>query len=379
MKILITNFHRGDGGGHTTYITALVMAFKEKHDITVIAPKTSRLYQTLSVFAGVRVIAHDFKGALLKTLGDVVSFRALLRRENFDVVHVNGSVDHRLCFLAAVTLGSRRPAIVFTKHNDKEMNSLGVWIRARFGTTKVICVCDNSKRKLGKSPFSQCDITRIYNGVDVDRFSPPSADEVERNRAHWIGSTHSGKLVIGSNAGTAEYKRWMDMVEAVAMLPHNLRRQVVVMVAGLLPPKSDLAKVHQLGMGQNVVFTGLLQDVYPFITTLDIGFVLSSGVETISFACREMMSTGVPVIVSNSGGLAENVEHGVDGWIVPVKSPEAVSSILKRVLMNRYSLIPMRLAARHRAVSSFSLRDFVSNTESVYLDARNAALNAAGN
>ena len=112
---------------------------------------------------------------------------------------------------------------------------------------------------------------------------------------------------------------------------------------------------------------------------LDIGFVLSSGVETISFACREMMSTGVPVIVSNSGGLAENVEHGVDGWIVPVKSPEAVSSILKRVLMNRYSLIPMRLAARHRAVSSFSLRDFVSNTESVYLDARNAALNAAGN
>ncbi|HCP77839.1 MAG TPA: glycosyltransferase family 1 protein, partial [Pusillimonas sp.] len=350
MKILITNFHQGDGGGHTTYITALVMAFKEKHDITVIAPKTSRLYQTLSVFAGVRVIAHDFKGALLKTLGDVVSFRALLRKENFDVVHVNGSVDHRLCFLAAVNLGSRRPAIVFTQHNDKDMNRLGVWVRARFGTTKVICVCDKSKRKLEKSPFSQLDITRIYNGVDVDRFSPPTLDEVERNRAHWIGSTHSGKLVIGSNAGTAEYKRWMDMVKAVTMLPQDLRSQCVVMVAGLPPPKSMLAKVHQLGMGQNVVFTGLLQDVYPFITTLDIGFVLSSGVETISFACREMMSTGVPVIVSEFSGLVENVEHGVDGWIVPIKSPEAVASILKHVLLNRNSLIPMRSAARDRAV-----------------------------
>ena len=379
MKILITNFHQGDGGGHTTYITALVMAFKEKHDITVIAPKTSRLYQTLSVFAGVRVIAHDFKGALLKTSGDVVSFRALLRKENFDVVHVNGSVDHRLCFLAAVNLGSRRPAIVFTQHNDKDMNRLGVWVRARFGTTKVICVCDKSKRKLEKSPFSQLDITRIYNGVDVDRFSPPTLDEVERNRAHWIGSTHSGKLVIGSNAGTAEYKRWMDMVKAVTMLPQDLRSQCVVMVAGLPPPKSMLAKVHQLGMGQNVVFTGLLQDVYPFITTLDIGFVLSSGVETISFACREMMSTGVPVIVSEFSGLVENVEHGVDGWIVPIKSPEAVASILKHVLLNRNSLIPMRSAARDRAVSSFSLGDFLSSTESVYLDARNAKLNVAGN
>lgn len=379
MKVLITNFHQGDGGGHTTYITALVMAFKEKHDITVIAPKTSRLYQTLSVFAGVRVIAHDFKGALLKTLGDVVSFRALLRKENFDVVHVNGSVDHRLCFLAAVNLGSRRPAIVFTQHNDKDMNRLGVWVRARFGTTKVICVCDKSKRKLEKSPFSQLDITRIYNGVDVDRFSPPTLDEVERNRAHWIGSTHSGKLVIGSNAGTAEYKRWMDMVKAVTMLPQDLRSQCVVMVAGLPPPKSMLAKVHQLGMGQNVVFTGLLQDVYPFITTLDIGFVLSSGVETISFACREMMSTGVPVIVSEFSGLVENVEHGVDGWIVPIKSPEAVASILKHVLLNRNSLIPMRSAARDRAVSSFSLGDFLSSTESVYLDARNAKLNVAGN
>lgn len=213
----------------------------------------------------------------------------------------------------------------------------------------------------------------------MDRFSPPTLDEVERNRAHWIGSTHSGKLVIGSNAGTAEYKRWMDMVKAVTMLPQNLRSQCVVMVAGLPPPKSKLAKVHQLGMGQNVVFTGLLQDVYPFITTLDIGFVLSSGVETISFACREMMSTGVPVIVSEFSGLVENVEHGVDGWIVPIKSPEAVASILKHVLLNRNRLIPMRSAARDRAVSSFSLGDFLSSTESVYLDARNAKLNVAGN
>ena len=42
MKILYTNFHAGNGGGHVTYIINLAKALSKDHQITVAAPATSR-------------------------------------------------------------------------------------------------------------------------------------------------------------------------------------------------------------------------------------------------------------------------------------------------------------------------------------------------
>lgn len=372
MKILYTNFHRADGGGHTTYILSLVRALKETHEIVVCAPFTSRLNQTLLSLPGVRVVDHDFRGGLLKCICDAPRFRTFLRREKFDIVHVNGSADHRLCMLAVAGMGANRPAIVYTQHNDRDVNRLGTLIRARFGTTRVICVCDHSRLKLEKSPFSQCGLATIHNGVDVNRFFPPSAFDIALHRTRWVAPNYSNRLVIGSNAGTSDYKRWIDMVEAVALLPKPLRDQVVILIAGAPPSERQLSKVRELGMVDCVVFAGLLEDVRPFIATLDIGFVLSSEIETISFACREMMAMGVPVIVSDAGGLAENIRHSRDGWIIPARSPKAVTQIIEKVLANRCSLIPMRRAARERAVSEFSLASFAARTQDVYTGAKAA-------
>ena len=85
-------------------------------------------------------------------------------------------------------------------------------------------------------------------------------------------------------------------------------------------------------MQDRVIFVGLLDDVRPFLAALDLGFVLSSRVETISFACREMMAMGLPVVVTDVAGLPENVEDGVDGWIVPACAPAAVSEVLREAL-----------------------------------------------
>jgi len=371
MKILYTNFHRGDGGGHTTYILSLVMALKETHGIVVAAPLTSRLHQTLLSFPDVRVIDHDFRGGLLKCVRDAHRFRAFLRSEKFDIVHVNGSADHRLCMLALGGMSADRPAIVYTQHNDRDVNRLGTLIRARFGTTRVICVCAHSRRKLEHSPFSRCGLTTVYNGVDVDRFSPPPASDVRHYRRRWIEPRRSGCLVVGSNAGTADYKRWLDMVEGVALLPKHLRHQIMILIAGVPPSEDQVSNVEQLGMMDHVIFVGLLDDVRPFIAALDVGFVLSSEVETISFACREMMAMGVPVIVSDSGGLTENVEPYVDGWVVPACNPLSVSLAIAGILANRQCLIPMRNAAREKATSEFSLAQFVGGTREVYLAAKN--------
>ncbi|MGB3433253.1 glycosyltransferase [Achromobacter sp.] len=369
MRILYTNFHRGDGGGHTTYVLSLAGALRNAHDIVVAAPSESRLFKAASAMPGVRAEALDFRGGMLAALPNARRLRRLLVQERFDVAHVNGSADHRVCMLAGLGLGADSPAVVYTQHNDRPANSFGAMLRARLATDRVICVCEHTRRKLAGSAFGRCGLRTVRNGVDVERFRPQAAEASVAARRRWLPEAQSGRLVVGSNAGTADYKRWLDMVEAVSLLPAGLRERIVVMIAGEFPGELQRRRVRELGMEDQVIFAGLLDDVRSFVAALDVGFVLSSEMETISFACREMMAMGVPVIVSNAGGLAENVHAGLDGWVVPARAPEAVAGVLREILAQPHLLGPMGRAAREKALRDFALSRFVADTHAVYVEA----------
>ncbi|MGE8637546.1 MAG: glycosyltransferase [Achromobacter sp.] len=370
MKILYTNFHQGDGGGHTTYVMSLARMLRQRAQVTVAAPRSSRLLAEADALPGVQSIDLEFKGRPFQQLSALRRLRALLRKEQFDVIHVNGSADHRLCMLATMGMGAKRPFIVYTQHTDRTANSLGVRMRAKWGTNRVICVCGHTFRRMKDSVFRDEDLRVVHNGVDTAQFRPASAQDSAQARAALLPAAMRRRLVIGSNAGTASYKNWLDMVTAVSLLPDYLRDQVVIMIAGKEPDDEQRQRVNDLGMADQVVFTGLLEDVGPFLAALDVGFVLSSRLETISFACREMMASGKPVIVSKIGGLTENVTDGRNGWVVPPGSVSSVVKIVSEILKNRDLVAQMGTDARNTAQREFSLAQFVGRTEEVYLERR---------
>lgn len=370
MKILYTNFHQGDGGGHTTYVMSLARMLRQRAQITVAAPRSSRLLAEADALPGVQSIDLEFKGRPFQQLSALRRLRALLRKEHFDVIHVNGSADHRLCMLATMGMGAKRPFIVYTQHTDRTANSLGVRMRAKWGTNRVICVCGHTFRRMKDSVFRNEDLRVVHNGVDTAQFRPASAQDAAQARVALLPAALQRRLVIGSNAGTASYKNWLDMVTAVSLLPDYLRDQVVIMIAGKEPDDEQRQRVTDLGMADQVVFTGLLEDVGPFLAALDVGFVLSSRLETISFACREMMASGKPVIVSKIGGLTENVTDGRNGWVVPPGSVSSVVKVVSEILKNRDVVAQMGIDARNTAKREFSLAQFVGRTEEVYLERR---------
>lgn len=368
MKILYTNFHQGDGGGHTTYVVSLARMLSERAVVTVAAPAGSRLLDEAADLPGVRTVALPFKGSPGQQWLALRQLRALLRAEAFDVIHVNGSADHRLCMLAVAGMGARRPFMVYTQHNSRQSRSLGTRLRARLATDRVICVSGDTFERMGRSAFRREDLRMVRNGVDTQRYRPARQQEAAQAREQLLPPALRDRLIIGSHAGTAAYKNWLDMVEAVASLPQGLRGQVAVLIAGKPPLADELQRVEALGMSGAVVFTGLLQDVRPLLAAIDVGFVLSSRLETISFACREMMAAGKPVIVSDTGGLAENVMEGSSGWVVPAGSVARVAETLTEILENRILLDWMADAARRKAVRDFSLETFVRETERIYVE-----------
>ncbi|MEI6002774.1 glycosyltransferase [Paraburkholderia bengalensis] len=364
MRILYTNFHRHHGGGHDTYLLCLIAALAHEHAITVAVPGSSRLYGLASKIPGVQVASIDYSTRGGKWWHKFSQLRRLICRGNFDVVHVNGSADHRLVMLAT-SAARKRPRIVFTKHNDYSARSAGNLLRAWLATDHVIAVSDFVASNLVRSPYRRRQITTIRHGIDHDRFAPTSRDDVGAIRARYFGAAHRGKVVLGSTAGTSYEKGWLDLLTAISHLPSPERNSFLVIIAGSMPTEDLRLRVEKMGLTTQVVFTGLLDDVRPVLSASDVAFVLSHR-ETLSYACREAMAMGLPVLISQSGGLPENVKEGVDGWIVPVRDPHAIAAVLKRILRDPAGVGVMGCAARVKSQSEFGLTPFVAATLAVY-------------
>jgi glycosyltransferase involved in cell wall biosynthesis len=299
----------------------------------------------------------------------VRQLRRLVREGGFDLVHVNGSSDHRLVILATAGMGKKKPRIVFTKHNDIAISRFGAALRARVGTDHVIGVCDFVRDNLDASAYGRCGLSTIANGVDVQHFQPAAAHDRPALLRRWIDRPlPADALVIGSNAGTDNYKGWIDMVAAVARLPAVQRNRVQILLAGAMPGAEAMRRVAAFGMRDQVSFVGQLDDVRPFISALDLGFVLSYRIETISFACREMMAMARPVMVSRHGGLPENIDEGVDGWVVRERDISAIAARVGEVLAQPAQLRDMGQAARRKSLRRFGLDRFVAQTDMVYHD-----------
>ena len=77
MKILYTNFHQGDGGGHTTYVMSLARMLRQRAHITVAAPRGSRLLAEAHALPGVHSIDLEFKGRPFQQLSALRRLRTL--------------------------------------------------------------------------------------------------------------------------------------------------------------------------------------------------------------------------------------------------------------------------------------------------------------
>ena len=367
MNILYTNFHARNGGGHVTYILNLLSGLVRDHSVTVATPRSSRLYRLATAIPGVKVIDMSYSTRPSSWLAPRARLRSLMREGRFDLVHANGSADHKQVMLALLGM-RRRPAVVLTKHNDHAVQSMGHGLRARFATDRVIAVSDFIRDILLRSPYRRCGVVTVRHGIDVEYFAPVDAAHRLALRDETIGLGLRHKIVFGSSAGSDFDKGWLDLVEGVSLLSGAERQRFHIVVIGDPPGAEKVARVAQLGMTDSVSFPGLIDDVRPMLAACDAGFVLSYR-EALSFACRELMALGLPVLVTRVGGLPENLEDGVEGWIVPMKNPRAIADVLKRVAADPSVLIRMGAAARARATHEFNLPLFVRRTLEVYQSA----------
>ncbi|MHB8415973.1 MAG: glycosyltransferase family 4 protein [Acidiferrobacteraceae bacterium] len=369
MRILYTNFHPSLGGGHTTYVLNLFKHLRDRHEVQVAAPSTSTLNQLARRVDPDSVLDLDYPGKLKELPAILLNwFRLcrLLRHGCYDIVHVNGSPDHRLVAQACRTL-SRKPAIIYTKHNSLPLSTN--WFsrrRYRHHTDHIILVCDRQAGMFEKIGVPPSTMSVIGNGVDTSHFAV--WPNVQRDEVRQRLGLSADDLVLISTAGTDLHKGWPTMVEAVSRVKDS---RIKIIICGATPSKEVQARhVDAHHMQGQVIFSGFVEDVRPLVAAADAGFVLSRAIETISFACREMMAMAKPVLVSNYACLPDNIIPGKTGWVVAVGDVSAVAALVDRMRTSRNDMAAMGEAARRQVAMDFTMERFVIRTEQVYLATR---------
>jgi L-malate glycosyltransferase len=371
VRLLITNFHSGDSGGHRTYVETLATRLSPRYERFVACPDTSDVYANLAraEFPG-RLIAEPFPAKpreIISALQAIARFKRLLHETQPALIHVNGSPDHRIAMFATLgTTRTTRPRIVLTKHNTLPVKTgLVRRMRARAFTDHVIAVGPSAAGVIKDSPYGTLPLTVVPNGIDLSVFRP--ANDSERAHARTNYDIPPDAIALVSVAGTGYHKGWWVLTQALQTLPRELRNRFRMLVAGMPLEAASIARECGTLAAEGVVrFVGKLDRVVNLVHCADLGFVLSYGVETISFACREMMACGLPVLVTDYADLPGNVTDGVEGWIVGVRDVGQVSTWLHTVAQGRFDLQAMGRAARLRAQREFGVEAMIAATEAVY-------------
>ena len=166
----------------------------------------------------------------------------------------------------------------------------------------------------------------LPNGIDLERFRPPVPGEREalREEFGWAEGDlvflYSGKLNRGKGL-PALLAAWKEYVQGGG------QGTLVLVGAGggqFLSEEDHLRRTVEAGrLEGRVRFTGYRQDVERWLRAADV-FVFPSESESFGLAPLEANATGLPVIATGAGALAETVPDGIAGRRVPVGDPAAL-------------------------------------------------------
>jgi glycosyltransferase involved in cell wall biosynthesis len=182
--------------------------------------------------------------------------------------------------------------------------------------------------------------------VDNDFFARgAAAADRAAVRARW--DVPAGAFVALFVGKLVRWKRPLDLVEALAMIPDERVRAVFVGEGELR--EGLCARARELGIAHRTHFVGFQnQTALPAAYAASDVLVLPFAHEPFGLVVNEAFCCGIPAIVSEACGAAGDlVRDGETGYVIPVGDVGALATRLKELAAD--AAVRARLAAHARA------------------------------
>ena len=207
-------------------------------------------------------------------------------------------------------------------------------------------------------------VVRIYNGIDLTRYTPPVGARAEMRGALVLPTEAQ---IVGVVARLWYQKGINYLLEAMQLLVAN-GSTAVLLIVGDGPERANLeAQAASLNLGHRVIFFGERADVPELLAAVDV-FVFPSLFEGLPNAVLEAMAACLPVVASDIPGNNEVVMDGVTGYLVPAKNPAALAERIACLLGDPQLRQAMGQAGHSSVAEHFSIQAAVRQYEALYLE-----------
>lgn len=268
-----------------------------------------------------------------------LSVRIIDQTGKFDIIHAH---DWVVAFAARVLKYSCYTPLVSTIHATESGRNWGIhnevqryindiewWLT--YESWKVIVNSNfmkNQVQNIFKLPEDK--ICVIPNGVDINKLQGYERDyNFRRNYAA------DNEKIICFVGRLVHEKGAHILVDAIPkVIQHYHDAKFVIVGKG---PQFDYLqkKVSHMNISQKVYFTGYISDecLNRLYKCMDIA-VFPSLYEPFGIVALEGMAAKVPVIVSDTGGLRDIVEHGIDGMKSYAGNSNSLADSILEILFN---------------------------------------------
>jgi len=297
-----------------------------------------------------------------RALWQMWRFRRYLQRHKIHVVHSWMVTSTLFGVPAAAGSGSR---IVTSRLNTGYWYTpfLIVIFRAlnRF-TDRIFANSEGAKKiAVAAEKLNPAKFDIIYNGVDMNRYSPHGGNAAA---AAALGIPE-GTRVVGIVANLRPVKDIPLFLRAAAIVANRVS-DTAFLVVGQGELRDELGTLAaELGIADKVFFSEGRGEVADYLPRMSIA-CLSSRSEGFSNAILEYMAAGLPVIATDVGGNSEAIAEGETGYLVRDRTPEAFAEPVIRLLECEDLRAAMGRRARERCHSLFSIEVYGERMRQFY-------------
>lgn len=289
----------------------------------------------------------------------------LVRSHRIDIIQthllttaVYGSVAGRLCGVPVVS----------TFHGLRDVSARYLKVKSAaigFGASCVVFVSNALRDQIvARTGLPGSKNITIHNGVDTERFTPRRDSSFRRELG--VGENET---LVGAVGRMIHAKGFDVLLHAAALLRGHPGRFRFVLIGEKLPGNDTDEQLRRLGdslgISDSVHILPFRQDIERVYNSLDI-FALSSRTEGFSLTTVEALASGVPAVVTRSGGPEEIVTPDHDALLIPTEDSHGLATALAEIAERRELATRLSRAGRATAVRRFGLDVTIDRYMSLY-------------